>query len=194
MKRKAAVIGAGLVLLALGSLTASFVARGAPLGTSATTITQATTQSTSITQSTAITITSPTTPGPGLPSVILPDSKITPGRLNPKVRQATIKKTICKSGWTKTIRPPVSYTNKLKINQMAQYGETGSPSDYEEDHFIPLELGGAPRNPKNLWPEPHSQSRLSDPLETKLKRQVCKGILTLKKARAAIRTLKDENG
>ncbi len=29
---------------------------------------------------------------------------------------------------------------------MAQYELTGSPSDYEEDHLILLELGGAPRN------------------------------------------------
>ncbi len=110
------------------------------------------------------------------------------------MRQSTIKKTICKSGWTKTIRPPVSYTNALKIMQMVLYEETGSPSEYEEDHFIPLELGGAPKNPKNLWPEPHSQSKLSDPLENKLKRQVCKGLLTLKKARAAIRNYKFTNG
>ncbi len=110
------------------------------------------------------------------------------------MRKSTIKKTICKSGWTKTIRPPVGYTNKLKVKQMVQYGETGPPSDYEEDHFIPLELGGAPKNAKNLWPEPHSQSNVSDPLETKLKKQVCKGILTLKKARAAIRTVKNTNG
>lgn len=34
--------------------------------------------------------------------------------------------------------------------------------------------GGAPRNPKNLWPEPRTQADKSDPLETKLKRQVCK--------------------
>jgi len=110
------------------------------------------------------------------------------------VRQSTIKKTICKSGWTKTIRPPTSYTNSLKIQQMVLYGEGGSPSNYEEDHFIPLELGGAPRNPKNLWPEPHSQSKLSDPLENKLKRQVCKGLMKLAKARAAIRAYKFTNG
>jgi hypothetical protein len=129
-----------------------------------------------------------------LPSVILPNPAITPGVLNPKVRQATIKKTICKSGWTKKIRPPVSYTNALKIKQMVLYEETGSPADYEEDHFIPLELGGAPRNPKNLWPEPHSQSKLSDPLETKLKRQVCKGLIKLAKAPAAIRLFKNTHG
>ena len=114
--------------------------------------------------------------------------------LNPKVGQSTIKKTICKSGWTATIRPPVSYTNNLKIQQMVLYEETGSPSNYEEDHFIPLELGGAPRNPKNLWPEPRSQSSKSDPLETKLKRQVCNGLMKLAKARAAIRSYKFTSG
>jgi hypothetical protein len=36
-------------------------------------------------------------------------------------------------------------------------------------------LPRAARNPKNLWPEPLSQSKLSDPLETQLKREVCKG-------------------
>ncbi len=77
---------------------------------------------------------------------------------------------------------------------MAQYEETGSPSDYEEDHLIPLELGGAPKNPKNLWPEPHAQSKVSDPLETQLKRKVCSGLLTLKKARAAIRLFKSSQG
>ena len=77
---------------------------------------------------------------------------------------------------------------------MVAYEETGSPSAYEEDHFIPLELGGAPKNPKNLWPEPHSQSTLSDPLETQLKRKVCSGLLTLKKARAAIRSFKNSQG
>ena len=115
-------------------------------------------------------------------------------RLNPGVRQSTIKKTICKSGWTKTIRTPVGYTNALKIQQMVLYGEMGSPSEYEEDHFIPLELGGAPKNPKNLWPEPHSQSKLSDPLETQLKRKVCKGLMKLAKARAAIRIFKNTQG
>jgi hypothetical protein len=167
-----------------------------------TTSTLATTIATTVTEPTSATITftstttttTPTTPGPGLPSIILPNPKITPGVLNPKVRQATIRKTICKSGWTKTIRPPVSYTNALKIQQMVLYAESGSPSGYEEDHYIPLELGGAPKNPKNLWPEPHSQSKLSDPLETQLKRQVCKGTITLAKSRAQIRSYKFTNG
>ena len=155
---------------------------------------ESTSTSTTTTVTSTTTTTTTTTPVPGQPSIILPDPKITPGALNPKVRQSTIKKTICKSGWTKGIRPPVSYTNALKIQQMVLYGETGSPSGYEEDHFVPLELGGAPKNPKNLWPEPHSQSKLSDPLENQLKRKVCKHVLTLKKARAAIRLFKYTQG
>jgi hypothetical protein len=199
MRAKVALIASAIALAALGCLAASLVASGAPVTAAdvttanepPTTVTQATTQSTSVTQTSATTV---ITPGPGQPSVILPDKKRTPGALNPKVRQATIKKTICKSGWTTKIRPPVSYTKALKIKQMVLYEETGSPSQYEEDHFIPLELGGAPKNPKNLWPEPRSQSKLSDPLENKLKRKVCKGLLKLAKARAAIRLFKNTQG
>jgi len=147
--------------------------------------------STDTTTSVISSTTTSTIRGPGF---VLPDPAITPGALNTNVRQATIRKTICESGWTKTIRPPVSYTNALKLQQMILYEERGSPSSYEEDHFIPLELGGAPRNPENLWPEPHLQSSKSDPLETKLKRQVCKGMTTLKKAQAAIRRFKTTRG
>src|SRR6266849_4687591 len=194
MRMKVGFVAVAVVVALLGFAVAGAVAHGAASRhRDATTVTEPTSSSTTTT-STSTTTTSPTTPGPGLPSIILPDPKITPGRLNPGVRQSTIKKTICKSGWTKTIRPPVGYTNALKIQQMVLYGEMGSPSEYEEDHFIPLELGGAPKNPKNLWPEPHSQSKLSDPLETQLKRKVCKGLMKLAKARAAIRIFKNTQG
>src|SRR5204863_5548419 len=123
---------------------------------------------------------------PDLATIVLPNRLRTPGVTNAAVTQSTIKTTICVSGWTKTIRPSTSYTNTLKLKQMTQYGETGSPSLYEEDHFIPLELGGAQKNPKNLWPEPHSESKRSDPLETALKRKVCAGTLTLAAARKQI--------
>jgi hypothetical protein len=163
--------------------------------TSTTTTTSTTgTTSTATTATETTTTTTTTTPGPGLPSIILPIPSLTPGALNPKVKQSTIEKTNCKTGWTATIRPPVGYTKALKIKQMVLYEETSSPSDYEEDHFIPLELGGAPKNPKNLWPEPHTQSKLSDPLETQLKRNVCKGVMKLAKARATIRLFKNTQG
>jgi hypothetical protein len=92
------------------------------------------------------------------------------------------------------MRPPTSYTNALKIKQMVQYHETGSPSDYEEDHLIPLELGGSPRSPRNLWPEPHPRASTVDTIETSLKRQVCKRLITLALAQKQISQLKHTQG
>jgi hypothetical protein len=68
-------------------------------------------------------------------NAILADPVRTPGVVNPNVTQANIRSTVCRSGWTATIRPAVSYTNALKVKQMKQYGETGSPSDYQENHL-----------------------------------------------------------
>src|SRR5690348_8627785 len=85
----------------------------------------------------------------------LPDPTCQPGDYNPDVTQSTIDSTICVSGWTATVRPPASYTNALKVKQIAEYGYSDtSTADYEEDHLVPLELGGAPRSEQNLWPEP----------------------------------------
>ena len=123
----------------------------------------------------------------------LPDPKITPGAINPEVTQETINRTICVSGWTKTIRPSVSYTNKLKKQQMAAMGLTGAPNLYEEDHLISLELGGNPTDPKNLWPEAWGDmnswgAHKKDVIETHLKSMVCKGQITLAEAQHAIAT------
>ena len=124
----------------------------------------------------------------------LPDSKQTPGATNLVVTQANIATNICKSGWTNTVRPPVSYTNKLKATQLAgPYAGLAKvfgtkASGYEEDHLISLQLGGSPTDPKNLWPEPYlgNNARKKDVVETKLKRLVCAGTITLKTAQDAI--------
>jgi len=159
--------------------------------TTTTTVTTSTTLPTTATEPTSTVTTTTTSP---TPTVVLPIRSITPGAINSQVRQGTIRRTICKAGWTAKIRPPASYTNALKIKQMPIYELGGSPSLYEEDHLIPLELGGATRNPKNLWPEPRTQAKKSDPLETRLKRQVCKRQITLARARAAIRSFKFKYG
>jgi hypothetical protein len=52
----------------------------------------------------------------------LPDLDCTPGALNRNVRHRNIKKTICVPNWTDTVRPPTSYTNKLKVQGIADYG------------------------------------------------------------------------
>ncbi len=111
-----------------------------------------------------------------------PDYSYPPGATNPAVTQANISTTICRPGYTKTIRPPASYTNALKRRQMRERNLPGRPSDYEEDHYVPLEVGGHPRDPKNLWPQPWSQAKLKDKLENALNRAVCGGRLTLTQA------------
>lgn len=122
----------------------------------------------------------------------LPDPSCQPGAYNPDVTQDTIDSTICVPGWTKTVRPPVSYTTPLKIRQIGEYGYTDTnTADYEEDHLVPLELGGSPRDPKNLWPEPRygdAPAQNKDTVENKLKTAVCGGTVTLDAARSAIAT------
>jgi len=83
--------------------------------------------------------------------------------LNPAVTQDTIAQTICKSGWTKTIRP----------------GHLPTKTGYRLDHIVPLELGGAPKNPANLRFVLTARSRRDDILEGQLHRQVCANTLYL---------------
>jgi hypothetical protein len=129
-------------------------------------------------------------------TVGLPNSKLTPGAINPNVTEANIATTICKTGWTATIRPPSAYTSALKLVQIVEYGYSDrSPSHYEEDHLVPLELGGAPRDPRNLWPEPNTieladgtavGSNAKDHLENYLNDAVCAGATSLDDARRSI--------
>lgn len=123
-----------------------------------------------------------------------PDASRTPGAINPDVTQANIAQTIGKSGWTKTVRPLPAYTDALKRTQMREWGLPGNPGDYEEDHLIPLELGGSPESPLNLWPEPWKPTgtgtglgaATKDQLEDELKRLVLAGRLSLVDAQRAI--------
>lgn len=122
------------------------------------------------------------------------DAARTPGVLNPDVTQATVRTTICVHGWTRTIRPPTSYTNALKAQQMSEYGVGGSPSDYQEDHLISLELGGHPTDPRNLWPEPYPRASDVDSIENDLNAKVCSGKLTLEAAQLEESALKHRDG
>ena len=117
---------------------------------------------------------------------VLPDPGCTPGATNPQVTQGDIGRTICARGWTSTVRPPESYTETLKREQMGSYGDSGSMSGYEEDHLIPLELGGSPTDPKNLWPEPGASPNPKDDVEYAANRAVCDGEMPLAEAQHAI--------
>lgn len=141
------------------------------------------------------------------PADIYPNPVTQPGAVNPDITQKNIGQNICAgSSWsTKSIRPAVSYTNKLKAQQIKDYGYTDTNmADYEEDHIISLELGGSPTEPKNLFPEPYNASiadggaKKKDSVENFLHKQVCAGKITLAEAQYEISTdwykvLKDNN-
>jgi hypothetical protein len=178
MKMKKLVIPAlavaAIALAGCSSTPSSLTAPGTPSSSS----------SSASTPSSSSTPSSTATPGHCTEHNGLPDPACTPGALNQSVTQASIGSTICKRGWTATVRPPTSYTEPLKIRQIAQYGYADTRvSDYEEDHFLPLELGGSPTSPLNLWPEPHAGgtigSAAKDRVENAARAAVCAGRVTL---------------
>ena len=120
----------------------------------------------------------------------LPDPICTPGVADPRVTQDNILTTICVSGYTTRVRPSSRYTDALKAQQIKAYGYTDTKlADYEEDHLIPLEIGGHPTDPKNLWPEPLAgpyPATKKDGLENSLHTKVCAGLMTLAAAQTAI--------
>lgn len=120
----------------------------------------------------------------------LPDSRLTPGAIDPTVTQQNIRSTVCVKGYTKTVRPPQNYTNRLKKKQIREYGYVDSnPRHYEEDHLIPLNIGGSPDDPRNLWPEPRDSqwnAEKKDALEFSLYKLVCNGRVPLDEARKEI--------
>jgi hypothetical protein len=123
----------------------------------------------------------------------LPDPACTPGAVDPRVTQADINSTICQPGYTATVRPPAAYTEALKQQQMAQYGWTGPLSAIQEDHLIPLEVGGNPTDPRNLWPQPRTgtpgqTAADKDEVEGRKHEAVCAGTITLAAAQAIFTT------
>lgn len=118
----------------------------------------------------------------------LPDPICTPGAVS-----ETDTYTVCHRS-TKTIRPPLSFTDSLKAEQIQQYGYSDTNlKDYEEDHLISLELGGSPTDPKNLWPEPRNtisspgqSAQDKDKIENLCHERVCSGEIPISEAQKQI--------
>lgn len=114
------------------------------------------------------------------PDSLYPNPSLTPGDVFPGVTAQEV----CISGYTKGVRN-VSSDEKRQVAR--NYGYTGSSSDVEYDHFIPLELGGS-NAVINVWPEPIADAHMKDKVENALHAQVCNGSMTLQQAQDAIRT------
>lgn len=110
--------------------------------------------------------------------------------LNPNVTQANINQTICVSGWTATIRPPTSYTSRIKRKMLSAgvgdniYPKTAKMSDYVLDHFVPLGAGGSPKDVKNLILQTVPDGLKKDGVEALVRRRICSGRITLSDGRA----------
>ena len=113
----------------------------------------------------------------------LPDSTCTPGAV-----LTTNISTICKSGYTKTVRD-VSTSEKKQV--FSEYGiPWSSRSNYEVDHLISLELGGS-NDISNLWPESSvikNGSLTKDKLENSLHAQICSDKMSIVEAQREIST------
>lgn len=115
---------------------------------------------------------------------LLPDRSCTPGAIDPAVTQANIGATICRAGYTSTVRPPEAQTEAFKWNVAEPaYGQHDVSG--ELDHLIPLELGGD-NDAKNLWVEAGPIPNTKDAVENALNQAVCSGQVTLRTAQREI--------
>ena len=110
--------------------------------------------------------------------------------LNPDVTAENLASTICRSGYTRSIRPSSSYTQAIKRKLLHDAGQSESlQRDYELDHIVPLALGGHPRKLSNLalqrWDGEDGATR-KDLLEVRLQHLVCHGQLGLHAAQVCI--------
>ena len=103
---------------------------------------------------------------------------------SPAVTQATIANTICRSGYAAEMRP--TRRGGVRGEEEPAAGSRRArrlEGAYEEDHLIPLELGGAPTDERDLWPQPRRpadgwEASRKDDLEGILHREVCAGRLS----------------
>ena len=111
------------------------------------------------------------------------DLACTPGAVNPDLT----KDVICSPSFTtKTVR---SVPTEEKKQVYDEYGiASHTKGEYEVDHLISLELGGA-NDIANLWPEqadPRPGFHEKDTVENYLHRQVCSGAISLQDAQKEV--------
>jgi hypothetical protein len=96
--------------------------------------------------------------------------------------------TVCVPGYSRTVRPPYDYAwRKFRVSVFRAYGIPHEQwHDYTID-LVPLALGGAPEDLRNVWPEPKDEAKRKDEVEDALVAAVCyRHTLSLQAARAAI--------
>lgn len=119
----------------------------------------------------------------------LPDRRCTPGEADPRVTPANVAATICRRGYSASVRPSRDVSHAIKIRTSRAYGLQAVPfAQLELDHLVPLSIGGASTD-RNLWPELRagaSGAATKDAVEERLHREVCAGRIGLRAAQTAI--------
>ena len=92
---------------------------------------------------------------------------------------------ICVHGYTKTVRPPESQTQRFKFDEAYPAYEVPDGTKTELDHLVSLELGGS-NDASNLWPERSAPPNPKDAVENALHAAVCSGQMSLRAAQLAI--------
>jgi hypothetical protein len=94
---------------------------------------------------------------------------------------------LCAGSYVRKSTPGPSVTDPIKAAQLAHgpYGDK-DPSHWLEDQLIPVELGGAGSDPRNLWPQTQDMWALKNREENRLRTSVCHGETTLAAAQAEI--------
>jgi len=105
-----------------------------------------------------------------------------------------MRRTVCRKGWTRTVRPPTTSTNAPNLRQIRARALRGPRSAYQQDHLISLELGGNPTDTRNLWPEPYPRAAEVDRVENELNARLCARELTLDQAQRMESALKHRDG
>jgi len=110
-----------------------------------------------------------------------PNPTLTPGVVRPEI---TIVE-VCRTKWGRDVR---RVTDAMRREAMRRYGVPWAKRHlYEIDHLIPRDLGGADVV-DNLWPQPLDEARhIKDPLEVRIRKDVCAGTLSLEAAQRQLR-------
>jgi hypothetical protein len=119
--------------------------------------------------------------GRDLASVVLPDTRLTPGAARTASRDE-----VCGGGYGRNGIVPQPLERKV----LAAYGiRKPEPRAYEVDYLISPELGGS-EDIRNLWPQSYKSAvwnaRVKDALEDRLHEMVCRGDLDLTAAQREI--------
>lgn len=119
----------------------------------------------------------------------LPNPRTTPGAINPTITQANIDATICNPNFAASVKPAPSWT-AAAARRLAERDYPGQPaSNFQIDQLVPISLGGAPMDARNLWLMPWTgpdNAENKDQLERVLNAMVCARQVPLASAQQAI--------